>query len=99
MSEPVLIPQEVMQQLTDAMDAAEQAAAHGCGMSDVLYEKRVQSAYAKILDSASSTAHEATKAVLLKRGYDPDYVSYRAGPGECHRTGLNVDSCPCGRHE
>lgn len=77
---------------------AETEAARGCGQSDVLYEARVQAAYASILDRAPEAERAETEAALRKRGFDPDFVPYEAGEGECSLTGIYVNCCPCGRH-
>jgi len=77
---------------------AEDAAAHGCGQSDVLYENRVQGYYAGILHCAAEAERAKTEAVLRKHGFDPDFAPYEAGPGECSLTGIDFDHCPCGQH-
>ena len=77
---------------------AEANAACGCGQSDVLYEQRVQAAYASILDRAPETERAETEVALRKRRFDPDFDPYEAGEGECSLTGIEVDCCPCGLH-
>jgi len=77
---------------------AEKEALSGCGQSDVLYESRVQAAYASILDQAPEAERAETEVALRKRGFDPDFVPYQAGQGECGLTGIDVDCCPCGQH-
>jgi hypothetical protein len=77
---------------------AETEAALGCGQSDVLFDMRVQAAYASILDRAPETERAETEAALRKRGFDPDFVPYQAEEGECCLTGIDVDCCPCGGH-
>ena len=77
---------------------AEDAAGHGCGQSDVLYEKRVQGYYADILHAAAEAERAKTEAVLRARGFDPDFSPYEAGVGECSLTGIDFDHCPCGQH-
>jgi hypothetical protein len=84
--------------LAALIEDAEREAARGCGLSDVLYERRVQAAYASILDQAPEAERTETEAALKKRGFDPDFVGYQAGEGECSSTGIDVDCCPCGRH-
>lgn len=79
--------------------AAEVDAAHGCGQSDVLYEARVQPAYAHILKNAPVDMRAEVESALKARGYDPQYTPYEAGPGECAMTGIDTECCPCGRHE
>ncbi len=80
------------------IEAAEADAAHGCGQSDVLFERRVQNAYAAILAGASEADRANTEAVLRKRGYDPLFEGYEPRDGECGLTGIEVDCCPCGQH-
>ena len=84
--------------LSTLIEDAEREAARGCGQSDVLYETRVQAAYAAILAKATEADRGETEAALRKRGFDPDFVPYEAGPGECSLTGIDVNCCPCGRH-
>ena len=73
-------------------------AASGCGQSDVLYEARVQAAYASILARAPDAERASTETALKERGFDPDFVPYEAGEGECSLTGIEERCCPCGRH-
>ena len=80
------------------IEAAESGAAHGCGQSDVLYEKRVQAAYEAILEQAPESDRAETEAALRKRGFDPEFVPYQAAKGECSLTGIDEFCCPCGRH-
>ena len=80
------------------IETAEADAAHGCGLSDVLYEARVQAAYAAILSKASDADRGQIEAALRQRGFDPDYEPYHARDGECSLTGIDVDCCPCGCH-
>lgn len=84
--------------LSARIDAAEKEAHRGCGLSYELYEKRVQAAYAEILASVPESEREEVEQVLRSRGYDPDFEPYKAGPGECDLTGIEVDCCPCGGH-
>lgn len=80
------------------IESAERQAAQSSGQSDVLYDARCQAAYASIL-AAAPTAHRAdTEAALLTRGFEPNFVPYEAGPGECGLTGIEIDHCPCGQH-
>ena len=72
--------------LAALIEDAEKEAARGCGQSDVLYEARVQAAYASILDRAPEAERPETEAALRKRGVDPDFVPYEAGEGECSLT-------------
>ena len=85
--------------LAQLIGAAEKEAAQCCGLSDVLYEARVQAAYASILANSLDCAREATKATLVARGFDPNFEPYEAREGECDLTGIETDCCPCGRHE
>lgn len=80
------------------IENAEREAARGCGLSDVLYETRVQAAYAAILEAAPAAHLAETEAALRSRGFNPDFEPYQAGPGECSLTGIDVDCCPCGQH-
>lgn len=80
------------------IDAAEKDAARGCGLSDVLYESRVQETYRRILADAPDSAHSATEAALKARGFDPDFEPYQAQAGECSLTGIDEHYCPCGKH-
>ena len=81
------------------MDAAAKTAAAGAGLSDVLFESRLQAAYARILAAAPAELKSQVEAELLERGYAPDFTSYQSGPGECPLTGIDTDCCPCGQHE
>jgi hypothetical protein len=85
--------------LSNLIEIAENEAARGCGQSDVLYESRVQAAYAQILAQAPDTERIATEAALKARGYELDFTPYKAKAGECSLTGIDEDCCPCGRHE
>lgn len=91
----------------ERISSAENAANQGCGLSDVLYERRVQAAYAEILRSAHESERTELKGVLLARGYDPAFDAEREsntrddgdyGPHECGLTGISADCCPCGNH-
>ncbi len=84
--------------LTALINDAETEAARGCGQSDVLYEARVQAAYAFILEQAPESERAEAEAALRKRGFDPNFVPYQAGEGECSLTGIDENCCPCGRH-
>lgn len=86
------------QNLVSKMEDVERKAFSGCGLSDVLYETRVQDGYASILAQAPESERAATEAALRARGYDPDFTPYQAGDGECSLTGIYVDCCPCGQH-
>lgn len=83
---------------TALIKEAEEKAMRGCGLSDVLYEKRVQEAYASILAQAPLAERDATEQALKERGFDPDFEPYQPGAGECSLTGIDIDCCPCGRH-
>jgi hypothetical protein len=78
--------------------AAAAEAARGCGQSDVLFESRLQSALAAILEQSSDEDRPAIEAELYEAGFDPDFEPYVAGPGECSLTGIDVNCCPCGSH-
>lgn len=80
------------------IDDAEKRAASGCGLSDVLYEARVQAAYAEILGRSPAAVRDSTEAALKARGFDPNFVAYQAAEGECGLTGIGEYWCPCGRH-
>lgn len=84
--------------LSARIEAAEKEAARGCGLSDVLYEARVQAAYAQILASAPDNERSDAEAALKARGYDPEFEPFVAAPGECSVTGIEEHWCPCGRH-
>jgi len=84
--------------LTDLIEDAEARAARGCGLSDVLFNARVQAAYASILEQAPKSERAEVETALRERGYDPDYVPYNAKEGECSLTGIDENCCPCGRH-
>lgn len=92
-------PPTVLANLDAIIKAAEDDAYRGCGQSDVLYEARVQRAYAAILNKTPATERAATEIALRKRGFDPDFVPYKASEGECSTTGIDEHWCPCGRHE
>lgn len=79
--------------------AAAEEAARGCGLSDELFDVRLQAAYAALLEQASAEDRPVVESELLQSGFDPDFEPYVAGPGECGLTGINVACCPCGRHE
>lgn len=84
--------------LASLIQVAETEAASGCGLSDVLYEARIQNTYRSILQQATGTDRAETEAALKERGFDPDFVPYQAKEGECNLTGIDEDCCPCGRH-
>jgi hypothetical protein len=87
-----------LSELSVRIDAAEAEAMRGCGLSDVLYESRVQGAYAALLRSAPDHEKAEAEVILRERGFDPDFSPYEAGEGECDLTGIEIDCCPCGRH-
>ena len=99
MTEPVVLSVDEEQQLLEKIEFAERNAARGCGQSDVLYEQRVQAAYADLLSQAPSAVREVWRQRLEARGYASDFEAYEAAPGECPLTGIETDCCPCGRHE
>ena len=84
--------------LAAIIENAEEQAARGCGLSDVLYEKRVQRAYASILERVPEAKRSETEAALRKSGFDSDFVPYQTVEGECSLTGIEVTCCPCGSH-
>lgn len=73
-------------------------AAAGCGLSDILYESRLQAAMAAMLDAADDKERLATEIVLRQNGYEPEREPFVPGPGECALTGIDENCCPCGRH-
>lgn len=81
------------------IEFAERDAAQRCGLSDLLYESRVQQAYADILGGAPASHRLETEAALRSRGFDPDFLHNSAAAGECRLTGIDLDCCPCGQHE
>lgn len=83
---------------TARIKEAEAEAMRGCGLSDVLYESRVQVSYANILAQAPEAERAATEAALKERGYEPNFVPYQAEKGECSLTGIDENCCPCGQH-
>lgn len=84
--------------LTKRIEDVERDALIGCGLSDVLYERRVQDAYALILAQSSEDDHAETELVLRQRGFDPEFTPRIAGTDECCLTGIDVNCCPCGQH-
>ncbi|MBQ0946342.1 hypothetical protein KAK07_23585 [Ideonella sp. 4Y16] len=80
------------------IQAAEDKAFAGCGLSDWLWEQRVQAYYAGILARAPAQHRQRTVQALLARGYEPGYVSPDLGPGYCSRTGIDEHYCTCGYH-
>lgn len=73
-------------------------ALRGSGQSDVLYDKLLQGAYAAILARAPESDRAETEAILMEHGFEPDFIPYQSGPGECDLTGIDENCCPCGRH-
>lgn len=73
-------------------------AASGSGLSDLLFETRLQAAYKAILDEAPVELRPAIEGELLDRGFDPHHVADAVGPGRCSMTGIDEDCCPCGYH-
>jgi len=88
-----------LESLPGLIEDAEKRAGSGCGQSDVLYEKFVQDAYAAILGRAPEGDRDKAEQLLKSRGFDPEFVPYEAQEGECDLTGIEIDCCPCGRHE
>ena len=84
--------------LATLIKVAETEAARGSGLSDVLYEARVQNNCRSILQQATGAERAETEATLKERGFNPDFVPYQAREGECNLTGIDEDCCPCGRH-
>lgn len=80
------------------IQAAEDKAFAGCGLSDWLWEQRVQAYYAGILARAPAEHRQRTEQALLEQGFEPGYVSPELGPGYCSRTGIDEHYCTCGRH-
>jgi len=77
---------------------AETNAASGCGLSDALYDRLAQAAYASILAQSPEAERADVEVALRERGFDPDFVPYQAKEGECDLTGIDEHCCPCGRH-
>jgi len=71
----------------------------GCGLSDILFESRMQSSFEAILSEAPQCDYEQTKEILKEYGYNPHWEPYEASEGECSLTGIDEYCCPCGRHE
>jgi hypothetical protein len=84
--------------LTVRIEAAEAEALRGSGLSDTLYEGRIQAAYASILENSPISTQPLVDEILRERGFDPDITPYEADDNECDLTGVDIDSCPCGRH-
>ncbi len=84
--------------LAQRIEQTMRAAAHGCGLSDVLYAQLLQDGFAGILAAAPASERTSTLASLKRHGYDSDFRPFEAGPGECGLTGIDVNCCPCGRH-
>lgn len=80
------------------IDRAEADAARSCGLSDVLYEKHAQAAYANILEQSPESEKGEVMRALKERGFDPDFSPFEPEEGQCRLTGINEDCCPCGRH-
>lgn len=78
---------------------AQESAILGAGQSDVLYESRLQSAFLEILAGTNESERQETGSILVQFGYDPNYAPYEPGGNECSLTGIEINSCPCGRHE
>lgn len=70
----------------------------GCGLSDVLFESRLQARFGEILDQAPAECRLDVEKALVKAGYDPEFRPYEAQEGECDLTGIDENWCPCGRH-
>lgn len=71
----------------------------GCGLSDVLFESRMQASFRGLLHKAPHEEKAQIEKILLDAGYDPEFEEYEAGPDECSLTGIETYCCPCGRHE
>jgi len=69
-----------------------------CGQSDVLFLDRLQASFENILNNAPEQYRNETEAALIKHGYERDYNPYEPSDNECSITGIEEDSCPCGRH-
>jgi hypothetical protein len=80
------------------IEAAEAEAISGSGQSDTLYEERAQVSYASILEDAPISAKARVEEILRERGFYPGFTPYEADDNECDLTGVDIDSCPCGRH-
>jgi hypothetical protein len=87
-----------MSPLHERIACAASDSARGCGLSDDLFESRLQAMYRAILAKAPEAERARTKGVLIAAGFDPDFVEYEAGEGECSLTGIHIDCCPCGNH-
>lgn len=81
------------------IDEVTKRASFGCGQSDILYQSRLQDGMQLILDRTPIEQREKVLAALTWHGYDPDYSPYEPEEGECGLTGIDIDCCPCGRHE
>lgn len=87
-----------LNELPARIEAAEKEALRSCGLSDVLYVSKTQSAYESLLGAAPETVRSAVEDILIERGYDPEFAPYQAAKDECQLTGIDIDCCPCGRH-
>jgi hypothetical protein len=84
--------------LQERIESAASTAYRGCGLSDILYESRLQAAFRGILSTALEHERDAVEAQLRKAGFDPEFKEYQAADGECDLTGIDIDHCPCGQH-
>jgi hypothetical protein len=78
--------------------AAEAEAIIGSGQSDTLYEERVQASFASIFEDSPISMKDRVEEILREHGFYPGFTPYEADDNECDLTGVDIDSCPCGRH-
>ena len=90
---------EELQAISTKIKNAQTEAIKGCGLSDVLYEKTVQKSFASLHAAGPECLQKVTDQLLRSHGYDPEFEPYQAQEGECRLTGIDIDCCPCGRHE
>jgi hypothetical protein len=89
----------MLTEINTLIDTAQADANSGCGLSDVLFESRLQASFRGLLGKAPAEEKEQIEKILLDAGYDPEFEEYEAGPNECSLTGIDTYCCPCGQHE
>lgn len=90
---------QVMYDYRTLISEAEKNAAHGCGASDVLYASRLQVAFEGILEGAPEELKDEVLQALKDGGFEEEWEPFVADAHECSMTGIDIDCCPCGRHE
>lgn len=92
--------QTTVANLDSLIKEASAKAARMSGCSDVVFDRHMREAHARLLENAAEGEREAIEALLIEdHEYEPEAAPAQAGAGQCSLTGIDSDCCPCGYHE